>query len=207
MCPAAAVTHNGSGLTNALTEPEGIMSSAADLRDRNIRAIFDLLDANSDGVITASDLSSLAARACDQLGITGTAKGEQIADIYASWWEQLAADADADADGRITRDEFAAAHVSGDGDPAAYYQQQVGRIVAAEAEALDADGDGYIGQAEYAALLAVAGVTTEIALAGFARLDTDHDGKISTDEFAAGIAQLVLSQDPADHGTAILGET
>ncbi len=181
------------------------MDSAADLRSRNIGATFDMLDADADGVITAADFSVMAARLCDQLGLTGTAKETQLTDIFAALWEQLAADADADE--RISRAEFTAAYISGRGDPAAYYQQHVGRIIALEAEVLDTDGDGYIEQAEYAALMAVGGVATETALTGFARLDTDHDGKISTAEFAAGTAQLILSQDPADHGTAMLGHT
>jgi Ca2+-binding EF-hand superfamily protein len=181
------------------------VDSAADLRDRNVKAIFDVLDADADGFLTSADLSAMAAQACDRLGITGTAKGAQITGIYASWWEQIAADADADGDGRISRAEFAATHSSGHGDPATYYQQHVGRLAAAEAEALDTDGDGYIGQAEYAAFFVTDGISAETALAGFARLDTDHDGKVSTAEFAAGIAQLFLSQDPADHGTAMLG--
>ncbi len=181
------------------------MNSASDLRERNIGAIFDALDTDADGMITAADVNGLAARACDQLGLTGTAKGTQLTDIWASWWEQMAADAD--ADGRISRADFVAAHISGHGDPAAFFQQEIGRFVAAEVEALDMDGDGYVEQADYAAFLAVGGVATEIALAGFARLDTDHDGKVSTDDLIAGTAQLFLSQDPADHGTAMLGQT
>lgn len=181
------------------------MNSAGDLRERNIGAIFDVLDADADGVITAADVSRMAAVACDQLGLTGTAKGTQLADIWASWWDQLAADAG--ADGRISRAEFVAAHISGRGDPAAFFQEHVGRFVTAEAEALDVDGDGYIEPAEYAAFFAAGGVAAEIALAGFARLDTDHDGKISTAELAAGAAQFFLSQDPADHGTAMLGQS
>ncbi len=55
-------------------------------------------------------------------------------------------------------------------------------MAAAEAEALDADGGGYIEQ-------------------------SDHDGKISVSEFEDGLAHLFLSHDPADPGTAMLGRT
>ncbi len=181
------------------------MNPAGDLRERNIGAIFDALDTDADGLITAADVSRMAALACDQLGLAGTAKGTQLTGIWASWWEQLAAEAD--AGGRISRAAFVAAHISGRGDPAAFFQQQIGRFVAAEAKALDTDGDGYIEPAEYAAFLAAGGVAAEIALAGFDRLDTDHDGKISIDELVAGAAQFFLSPDPADHGTAMLGHS
>lgn len=183
------------------------MNVVPDLHDRNIGAVFDLLDADGDGVITAADVSAMAVRFCDALAITGTEKGTQFAALWASWWEQVAADADADGDGRISREEFAAALLSGRGDPAAYFREQLGRMAAAEAEALDKDGDGYIEQADYAALFAVLGLPAETGLAGFSRLDADHDGKISTGEFVAGIADLFLSHNPADPGTAMIGQT
>jgi Ca2+-binding EF-hand superfamily protein len=125
---------------------------------------------------------------------------------YQSWWEQLSASCDRDGDGRITLAEFITAHLGGQGDPGAYYRQQVSALVSIVAGAVDADGDGFIGQAEYAKLLrVVARVSDQVALAGFARLDQDGDGRISTQEFQAGVADFFLSQDAADPGTAILG--
>jgi Ca2+-binding EF-hand superfamily protein len=181
------------------------MNSGPDLRDRNIGAVFDILDADGDGVLAAGDFAAMGERVCAQLGAAGTPQGTQILDLWNSWWEQLRADCDTDGDGRISRAEFAAAISSGHGDPETYYQQQLGRLLQAEAAALDADGDGFIEQAEYTGLLTAAGLAPDLALAGFQRLDTDGDARISTDEFMTGVAHIFLSQDPADPGTAILG--
>jgi hypothetical protein len=75
------------------------------------------------------------------------------------------------------------------------------------ADAMDADGDGFIEQDEYLAFLRVApDVGPQAILAGFARLDADGDGRISREEFTAGASHFFLSSDPAHPGTSILGQ-
>ena len=72
---------------------------------------------------------------------------------------------------------------------------------------MDRDNDGFIDAGEYAGLFAAQNMDERVIRAAFARLDTDADGKISTAEFADAIAQMVLSQDPADPGTAVMGHS
>lgn len=73
-------------------------------------------------------------------------------------------------------------------------------------DVFDADGDGFIEQADFTGLIeAAAGVAPGLALAGFQRMDADQDGRISTHEYAAAIGHIFLSQNPADPGTALLG--
>jgi Ca2+-binding EF-hand superfamily protein len=178
----------------------------SDLRARNTDMIFAVLDTNADGFIAADDLTAIGARVCEQLHITGSPAAAAILEAYESWWEQLRADADADGDGRISRAEFGSAMLDGGGDPQAYFSQGLSKVLVLEADALDSDGDGYISQAEYQALFSAApDLDPQIVLAGFARLDTDGDGRISREEFLTGIEQIILSSDPSDPGTSILG--
>ena len=178
-----------------------------DPRTRNIDAAFAVLDADADGVITSTDLTALATRVCEQLHIAGSPQAAAIQASYASWWEQLRADCDADGDGRISRAEWAHALISGGGDPLAYYSQNLAKLMSLYADAMDADGDGFITQAEYLALYSAApDFDPQLALAGFARLDADGDGRISREEFTAAAAHLFLSGDPADPGTSMLGQ-
>src|SRR5215472_4788009 len=100
-----------------------------DLRKRNMQAAFAVLDTDADGVITSDDLTAMGTRVCEQLHITGSPAAATIVDGYASWWEQLRADCDADGDGRISRAEFAHAMLSGGGDPQAYFGQQLGKLM------------------------------------------------------------------------------
>ncbi|MBV9315314.1 MAG: EF-hand domain-containing protein [Pseudonocardia sp.] len=70
---------------------------------------------------------------------------------------------------------------------------------------MDTNGDGYIGQDEYLAVLESI-TDPQAALAGFRQLDTDGDGRISVAEFQAGIQQVMLSEDASAPGTSMLFE-
>jgi Ca2+-binding EF-hand superfamily protein len=175
------------------------------LRERNIDAVFAILDTDADGVITSDDMTAMGVKVCEQLHVTGS-PAATIVDSYASWWEQLRADCDADGDGRISRAEFAQAMLSGGGDPQAYFDRQLGKVVSLIADTMDADGDGFIDQAEYLALFGAApGLDRQVVLAAFAGLDADGDGRISREEFEAGVAHLVLTSDQANPAANILG--
>ncbi len=177
------------------------------LLERNIHAVFTQFDTDADGVLTSDDMTAMATRVCEQLHIAGSPAGAAIMDGYASWWEQLRTDCDADGDGQISRAEFAAAMLAGGGDPQEYYNQQVAKLMGLLAGAMDADGDGFIKQNEYVALFrAVPGVAPEVVQAAFERLDADGDGRISRDEFTAGASHVFLSSDPSHPGTSILGQ-
>jgi Ca2+-binding EF-hand superfamily protein len=176
------------------------------LREHNTDAIFMVMDTDADGVITSDDLTALGTRICEQLHITGSPAAAPIVDGYAAWWEQLRADCDTDGDGRISRAEFAQAMLSGGGDPQAYYDQQMAKIISLVADVMDIDGDGFIEQDEYVALFrAVPEIDRQVVLAGFARLDANGDGRISREEFQAGVADLVLSTNQADPGSSLIG--
>jgi Ca2+-binding EF-hand superfamily protein len=178
----------------------------ADLVKRNIDAVFAILDADSDGVITSGDLTGLGTRVCEQLRIAGSPRAAVIVESYASWWEQLRADCDADGDGRISRAEFAAAMLSGGGDRQAYYSQHLARQISLIADVMDADGDGFIEATEYLALFGAApSLDPQLVQAAFERLDADGDGRISREEFQA--AHLLLSGDQAHAGTGIFRQS
>ncbi len=173
---------------------------------RNIDAVFTILDVNADGVITYDDITAIGTRVCGQLHIAGSPQAAAILGRYASWWEQLRADCDADGDGRISRAEFAHAMLSGGGDGQANYNQQLGKQVSLLADAMDADGDGFIEATEYLALFGAApDLDPQVVQAAFERLDTNGDGRISREELQAGAARLFLSSDRAHPGTSILG--
>jgi hypothetical protein len=176
------------------------------IQDRNIAAVFNRLDANGNGVVTKADFDAIAQQICAQFGITADSEaGQSIGESFQSWWEQLRRDLDTDHDDRITLEEFASAYK--DGDPAEYFAEKLGRTAATVAEAVDSDDDGFITKDEYVSLLSVAITDQQAILAGFHQLDTDGDGRISRAEFEAGVAAVMLSDDPATPGTAMMGQT
>jgi Ca2+-binding EF-hand superfamily protein len=181
------------------------VNQPADLRERNLRSIFAVFDADGDGIIVGSDFVKMAGLVCDLIGVTDDAKRAAFKDGYLAWWEQLRADADQDGDGRINMAEFAVAVASGGGDPLAYYHQAAGPVLKMMTEAMDRDGDGFIEQQDYLRLSDLPGMAPQAYLAAFGRLDSDGDGRLTPAQFQEAIAHLFLSQDPADPGTAMLG--
>jgi Ca2+-binding EF-hand superfamily protein len=181
------------------------MTSAPELREQNLGLLFDLLDTDQDGYLVEDDPSASGRRVLDEFAITDTQQRGQVESAYRAWWQRLREDCDSDGDGRITRQEFIAAHLSGGGDPHRYYQEIVAPIVAVVAGAVDQDSDGFIQAADYARMFASQGIDGRIAGAVFESLDADADGRISIGELLDAVTQLFLSQDSADPGTAMLG--
>jgi Ca2+-binding EF-hand superfamily protein len=179
-----------------------------DLPGRTIDAIFALLDADADGVITFDDLAALGIRVCEQLRIAGNAQAAAILDGYASWWEQLQADCDADGDGRISRAEFTQVMLGAGGDRQGHDIQRTGKLIRLFADALDADGDGFIEPTEYLAFFgATPGLDPQMVEAAFEHLDADGDGRISREELQVGFAQAFLRGDQALPDTSIPGQS
>jgi Ca2+-binding EF-hand superfamily protein len=177
------------------------------LLERNLEAVFALYDADADGFVTSGDFTAIGTRICEQLHITGSPQAAAMLEGYASAWEQLRADCDADGDGRISPAEFARALLSASGGPQAYFSRHLAALTSLFADAMDADGDGFIEPAEYLAFFGAApDLDPGAAQAAFARLDADGDGRVSRGEFTAGVAQFFLSSDPAHPGTGILGQ-
>lgn len=116
-------------------------------------------------------------------------------------WDQLAAVADTDRDGRISLDEWRAA---GEGVTAALREADAAGAtspldvwVNLLFRVIDANGDGRISMQEYAdwleALGLLEGTDLETAFAGF---DLNHDGTLSEDEFRATYHQYWTNFDP-----------
>jgi Ca2+-binding EF-hand superfamily protein len=182
-------------------------SKVGNIQDQNISAVFAVLDANQDSVISEEDFELIADRVRAQFGIEADSETERkVRAGFLAWWHQLRRDFDADGDGQVTLAEFASAYKDGKGDPERYFAERLGHTVKAVVDMVDSDGDGFLSEAEYLHLLAVATPDREAAMAGFRQLDTDGDGRVSVAEFQVGIQQLMLSNDPTAAGTSILGQ-
>lgn len=137
--------------------------------------------------------------------IRGDADAAHVAafdDELGNVWEQLAAVADTDHDGRISLDEWRAAAV---GITAALREADAAGVASPLDEwvnllyrIIDANGDSRVSIQEYAdwleALGLLDGTDLETAFAGF---DLNHDGTLSSDEFTATYHQYWTNFDPA----------
>jgi len=125
-------------------------------------------------------------------------------------WSQLAAIADTDHDGRVTRDEWRAAaqgltaslaQAIADGVPWPY-EDWVGILY----KVIDADGDGRITPSEYGDWLAALGLAADTDIdAAFRGFDKNEDGYLSLEEFSACYHQFWTEFDATVPGHRWIG--
>jgi hypothetical protein len=60
------------------------------LQDRNISTVFNILDSNQSGSITAEDFDLIGRRVCGHLGLAvDSDNGRKVCEGYKTWWNQL----------------------------------------------------------------------------------------------------------------------
>jgi hypothetical protein len=112
------------------------------------RFFTEVLDQTGDGHLDWPDLAAMAREISGRLDLDEPAE-QRLYDAYAGWWRELLATLDADGDGRITRQEYAAATAPLAG-PALI------KVAEVLFDAADADGDHTISAAEHRALFRTA---------------------------------------------------
>ncbi|AHH93428.1 EF-hand domain-containing protein [Kutzneria albida] len=177
----------------------------SELQLKNIQSMFDVLDQDGNGLIEREDLTSVGE------GITEVFAHEEssphhaaVTKAYEAWWEQIRAGADADGDGRITREEFVAAVEKGLlSDP--NYLDVIAAAADTVFDAADVNGDGVLNQTEVVALYSGAGVGAAAAIGAFKQIDTNGDGSISREEWQQSVRGAFTSTDPGSTGANMLG--
>ncbi|WP_343951795.1 calcium-binding protein [Nonomuraea longicatena] len=160
------------------------MSSADRLRLR-----FELLDTDGSSVLTRADFVLYTSRVCRVLGVAdGSPKAEALAAACGRYWENLAASADRDHDGRVTFEEYAAlSH-----DPSWFAAHGEAYAVAIAAVG-DLDDDGLIERDDFLGLHSAAGFPLAYAARLFGDLDRGVTGRVSTADFAAFVRDYYTS--------------
>ncbi|MCQ6551667.1 oxygenase MpaB family protein [Streptomyces sp. C10-9-1] len=107
-----------------------------------------VLDQTGDGYLDWPDLAAMARELCTRLDLDEPEE-TRLYDAFAAWWRELQAALDADGDGRVSAEEYAAAVPSLAG-PALI------RVAEVLFDATDKDGSGTIDADEYRALFRTA---------------------------------------------------
>ena len=112
------------------------------------RRKLDLYDVNKDGYLEAADYTRVGEEFATSTGSApGSPDYEQLRAAYLEVWERLWQAADANQDGKVTRDEFLAYH-----EALPVMRETVAELARTILRLTDRDGDGKISLAEYAAL-------------------------------------------------------
>lgn len=149
---------------------------------------FSLYDTDDDGYLTLGDFTERARRMTDAAGEPPESpKAQAVQAGMRNIFEQLAALADVDVEGRLDQEQFIAAFLR------ASESGEVGRVVwpsiAATVALADADGDGVVSRADFTALQRATGFSDAQAEQAFSALDRDGDGRLMVAECQAAMSQ------------------
>ncbi|WP_424216776.1 oxygenase MpaB family protein (plasmid) [Streptomyces sp. BI20] len=165
-----------------------------------------VLDQTGDGRVGPVDLQAKAHTVCWNLELDDAREDELYA-AFETWWQRLRADADADGDGTVDREEFVRAMLGGlDRDPG-YLEEGLHVALRALFRAADTDGSGRLGPDEYRVVFGGKRVHPAELTEGFRTLDADGDGSVDEDEFLAGFTAYFTARAALDPTADLFGRS
>jgi Ca2+-binding EF-hand superfamily protein len=186
-----------------LFRPEGVGMSS-DAKTRKFNNLFDWFDQNQDGYITHDDLQQMTGLFVGLPGGGSPENSQPMREAFEQWWSLLLASGDADADGRIGREEFIRIMTSSVTAPE-NFEEVVIRIADAFIRIVDTTGDGSLNFNEYVQMYEGLGIDPKHSTESFRILDRNDTGTISHEEFRAAIVEFYLSDDENAPGNWLLG--
>ena len=149
-----------------------------------IKVIFSLFDVDRNGYIEERDFSMMTANVVRAAPGSGGAAKQAMDAAFRRYWETLERELDANRDGKVSYDEFAACVLS---------PERFGETVADFAKSLatlgDPDGDGMIERSVFADLMTAIGFGRPNIDALFDAFEPDGDDRIRVEVWAQGIEE------------------
>ncbi|WP_066940016.1 EF-hand domain-containing protein [Microtetraspora fusca] len=168
-----------------------------------VKLIFTLLDADGTGSLEAEDFELMATRVVAASPDSGEAAKAAMLAAFRRYWTTLAAELDANHDGRITFEEYTACVLS---------PERFDTALTDFAEALaalgDPNGDGLIERGLFVALMTAIGFERANIEALFDAFQPSDDDQIEVSVWAAGIKDYYSPEKagiPGDHLVAVRG--
>ena len=178
----------------------------SEFRKRKLAALFSAFDGDRDGVLTNADPAVILGRLSQLAGLEpGSMPHTNFELAFMAYWKDFVMTSDANADGRVTIEEWNAYHEVMLADDRRY--SQTAAMSAGVMFALvDKDHDGYISLVEYGGWLRAwqvdaAAVTDEL----LAKLDIGEDGRLSQAQVLDLTREFFYSDDPDAPGNWAMG--
>ncbi|WP_432096553.1 EF-hand domain-containing protein [Streptomyces sp. bgisy100] len=179
-------------------------TAAADVVGSKIEKIFNALDTDRDGHIDWSDFQRLIDGFTSEYQLNGNDRRTMALHAsYAMFWQELVRHADADGDGRLSKDEYIAASRNAILDTSRF--DAINGLTHAQFDLIDVDGDHQISQSEFNKMSTLWGISEPEMKESFQALDTDGDGHISRSELIRASREFFLSNDPSAPGSILFG--
>lgn len=178
-----------------------------DLQRRKAAHYFDLIDADDNGLIEPADFEWRADRLAEALDVTGPEARDRLRRRVLLWWEHLSTLADANDDGRITREEwrmywerFKVAVSMGSNRRSI---EKLKRVARHTFRAIDRTDSGRVTEEEFSNWLAAWDIEEHDTV--FHRLDRDDTGVLTERDLTEATKEFYLSNDPDAPGNVLYG--
>lgn len=162
-----------------------------------VRLVFSLLDANGNGVLDAEDFDIMARRVVEVAPDSGDAEKGAMVAAFRRYWSTLSAELDADGDGLITFDEYAACVLSPE-----RFDATIGDFAESLAALGDPDRDGLIERPLFMDLMAAIGFERPNIDTLFDAFEPSDSDRIEVMTWVVGIKDFYSPEKagiPGDH--------
>lgn len=168
----------------------------------------DLIDEDDNGLIEPADFRLRADRLVEAFKVTDETERARLPEHLREWWDHLSTLADADNDGKITREEwrgywmrFNVAVSRGDRRQSI---ENLERTARKTFRTIDHTDTGRISREEFSTWLKAWDV--DQGGSGFRQLDREEKGFLIEEDLAEATTAFYLSTDPAAPGNMLYGE-
>jgi Ca2+-binding EF-hand superfamily protein len=117
-----------------------------------VKLIFQLFDVNRNGYLEPEDFELMSGRVVAAAAASNNTARDAIVAAFRQYWATLLAELDADADGRVSRDEFVAIVLAPE-----RFDDTIAQFADALSALGDPDGDGLIERPVFVALMEAIG--------------------------------------------------
>ncbi|GGR72877.1 MULTISPECIES: EF-hand domain-containing protein [Streptomyces] len=165
-----------------------------------VQLVFSLFDADGNGVLEADDFELMGTRVIAAVPEAGDSAKSRLLDAFRGYWQTLLQELDADGDGRVSPEEFAAVVL----DPERF-DATVDEFADALATIGDPDGDGLVERAHFTALMTAIGFQRPNIDALFDAFQPVDGDRVPVTTWADGIRDYYRPEKsgiPGDHLTA-----
>ncbi|GAA2734275.1 EF-hand domain-containing protein [Streptomyces nogalater] len=165
-----------------------------------VRLVFSLFDADGNGVLEADDFELMGKRVVAAVPEAADGARSRLLDAFRRYWQTLLRELDADGDGRVSPEEFAAIVL----DPQRF-DATVDEFADALAAMGDPDGDGLVERTHFTALMTAIGFQRPNIDALFDAFEPVDGDRVPVPTWADGIRDYYRPEKagiPGDHLTA-----
>jgi len=189
----------------SLTEQAKVSLAVNEFLNKKMDRVFDLFDADGNGVLEEEDYVALARRLLSAYNVAPwSRRGKPIVAAYGLLWERLASDLDASGEGTISREEFHRSFQRHLLEENGFYEVHV-PLIEAMVHLVDPDEKGALSRGDFCGLMRNFGVRESDSTAVFDELDMDDDDRLTVRELVRAFRVFYTDQDGRLPGNRLYG--